>query len=404
MATLSSIFPCNAVRGRVLVTTRSQEVASCLPQHLVDVNCHSLELQLLPENEARELFFLVAFGTGRCPKFLEDCSMRIIEKCNGLPLAIVTVAHVMASNSHRLDVEEWERVHRCLQWELTNNKELQTMTRTLMLSYNHLPYNLKRCFLYCAVFPRGYKIRVKTLVLMWIAQGFIDKMDDGKTLEDRARGFLEQLVDRSMLQVVKRNAAGHTKVCRMHDLMRDLAIAATSTGEYMCAEPGKPVAESIRARHLTIIEASESPQHREGLLSSFKRAHHFLPASRRPYHLTALPASRRPNHLTTLPAFRSPSASQLTNTIGLHSLLFYGNCLNVSFWLQRRNLGLKLLRVLHLTGVHLEEVPDIIFSLVNLRYLSCRETKVKEIPSSLGNLYNLQTLGSSENGGRSSTT
>lgn len=219
-----------------------------------------------------------------------------------------------------------------------------------------------------------------------------------------ARGFLEQLVDRSMLQVVKRNAAGHTKVCRIHDLMRDLAIAATSTGEYMCAEPGKPVAESIRARHLTIIEASESPQHREGLLSSFKRAHHFLPASRRPYHLTALPASRRPDHLTTLPAFRSPSASQLTNTIGLHSLLFYGNCLNVSFWLQRRNLGLKLLRVLHLTGVHLEEVPDIIFSLVNLRYLSCRETKVKEIPSSLGNLYNLQTLGSSENGGRSSTT
>ena len=279
--------------------------------------------------------------------------MRIIEKCNGLPLAIVTVAHVMASNSHRLDVEEWERVHRCLQWELTNNKELQTMTRTLMLSYNHLPYNLKRCFLYCAVFPRGYKIRVKTLVLMWIAQGFIDKMDDGKTLEDRARGFLEQLVDRSMLQVVKRNAAGHTKVCRMHDLMRDLAIAATSTGEYMCAEPGKPVAESIRARHLTIIEASESPQHREGLLSSFKRAHHFLPASRRPYHLTALPASRRPNHLTTLPAFRSPSASQLTNTIGLHSLLFYGNCLNVSFWLQRRNLGLKLLRVLHLGHVWL---------------------------------------------------
>ena len=110
--------------------------------------------------------------------------MRIIEKCNGLPLAIVTVAHVMASNSRRCDVEEWERVHRCLQWELTNNKELQTMTRTLMLSYNHPPYNLKRCFLYCAVFPRGYKIRVKTLVLMWIAQGFIDKMDDGKTLED----------------------------------------------------------------------------------------------------------------------------------------------------------------------------------------------------------------------------
>lgn len=52
----------------------------------------------------------------------------------------------------------------------------------------------------------------------------------------------------------------------------------------------------------------------------------------------------------------------------------------------------RLLRVLYLQEVLIEEVPDEVFNLFNLHYLSLRKTKVKELPNSIIKLRNLQTL------------
>ncbi|KAF8394077.1 hypothetical protein HHK36_020281 [Tetracentron sinense] len=54
--------------------------------------------------------------------------------------------------------------------------------------------------------------------------------------------------------------------------------------------------------------------------------------------------------------------------------------------------GFRLLRVLDLEDVPIEKLPDEVVDLFNLRYLNLRGTQVKELPKSLGKLRNLETL------------
>ncbi|ONH89683.1 hypothetical protein PRUPE_8G009300 [Prunus persica] len=52
----------------------------------------------------------------------------------------------------------------------------------------------------------------------------------------------------------------------------------------------------------------------------------------------------------------------------------------------------KLLRILDLEDVPIEELPDGLIYLFNLRYLSLSRTSIKKLPESIGQLCNLQTL------------
>ena len=54
--------------------------------------------------------------------------------------------------------------------------------------------------------------------------------------------------------------------------------------------------------------------------------------------------------------------------------------------------GTKMLRVLDLEDAPIEELPDEVFKLFNLRYLNLRGTLFKKLPNSIGRLLNLQTL------------
>ena len=93
----------------------------------------------------------------------------------------------------------------------------------LKVSLEDLPYELKNCFLHCAMFPEDYEIHRWRLIRHWITSGFI-KEKENKTLEEVAEGYLNELVNRSLLQVTQKNEFGRVKCFRMHDIVRHLAI------------------------------------------------------------------------------------------------------------------------------------------------------------------------------------
>jgi disease resistance protein RPM1 len=93
----------------------------------------------------------------------------------------------------------------------------------LKVSWEDLPYDLKNCFLHCALLPEDYSIKRRKAMRHWIAAGFIREKEN-KTLEEVAEGYLTELVNRSLLQVAGRNGAGRLKCCRMHDVIRLLAL------------------------------------------------------------------------------------------------------------------------------------------------------------------------------------
>ncbi|XP_073002974.1 disease resistance protein RPM1-like [Typha latifolia] len=330
---LSRYFPNNEFQSRILLTTRNHDVASSLSRNRL------LALEPLQHTDACALFFKATFKSSSCPKHLHHWCEEMIKKCKGLPLAIMMIGRLMSLKQRT--AFEWKRMCQYLQWELSNNEILKPVERSLMLSYNHLPYYLKRCFLYCALFPEDYPIKTNMLIKLWIAEGFIEETQ-GTTLEEIAKNYLEQLISRSMLQVAKRSDTGRPKACRVHDLMRELAFIIAKDENLCMVEPDGIARLNRKTRRLSLLKSIEG-------------------------------------------------ARSSTNLAGLRTLHVFTSDLSFSS-LKMICSGFRLLRVLNLRGVPITEVPHKIFGLFNLRYLSLRETNVGEIPSSLARLYNLQTL------------
>lgn len=70
------------------------------------------------------------------------------------------------------------------------------------------------------MFPEDYLISVEKLKWFWIAEDFIQ--GEGRA-EDIAEDYLIELMDRSLIQVAE-NFWGNTYKCRIHDLLRDVAV------------------------------------------------------------------------------------------------------------------------------------------------------------------------------------
>ncbi|KAJ4801625.1 Disease resistance protein RPP8 [Rhynchospora pubera] len=120
------------------------------------------------------------------------------------------------------------------------------------MSYKDMPYHLKDCFLYLASFPEDYEIRARRLIRMWVAEKLIP-YDEKKTMELKAEGCLEQLVHRSMIQVSSRHFIGSIKSCRVHDLLRDLAMHHAEKENFVTVFP-KP--QGVNHPHRVVRRAS----------------------------------------------------------------------------------------------------------------------------------------------------
>jgi hypothetical protein len=90
---ISCGFPRNDRRSRVLVTTGIEDVAkACCNDH----GCIHI-MKPLSDLDSRRLFFNRIFGSeDACPSQFMNVSCEILKKCGGLPLAIITIASILA--------------------------------------------------------------------------------------------------------------------------------------------------------------------------------------------------------------------------------------------------------------------------------------------------------------------
>ena len=80
-------------------------------------------------------------------------------------------------------------------------RQTRKYEKVLSLSYNDIPYYPKICFLYLSIFPEDHLIEKMKVIQLWTAEGFINATA-GKTLEEVAEDYLNELVNRSLVQVV----------------------------------------------------------------------------------------------------------------------------------------------------------------------------------------------------------
>lgn len=334
-------FNCALVRNnhgsRVLVTTRKKDVASVANDGFV------VELKLLPYTEAWHLFSQKAFCRLEdkiCPVNLRPWAEKIVKKCQGLPLALVTIGSLLSYRE--LEEQEWSSLHNLLSWQLANSPQLSWIMSVLNLSLNDLPGYLKNCFLYCSLFPEDYKIKRRWICRLWVTEGLVEERGAGTTMEEVAECYLNELTRRSLLEVAERNVHGRARSFQMHDLVRDACLIVANREKFAVAYGASGINQvTFEARRLFVQKDGQS--------------------------LKVAAAS----HIRSFILFDTQVASS---------------------WIDDISSKLRLIRVLCLRFANIHQVPGVVSDLLNLHYLDLAHTKVKHIPASFGKLRNLQVL------------
>jgi hypothetical protein len=102
---------------------------------------------------------------------LAEVSSRILKKCAGVPLAIITMASLLACKAR--NKMEWDDVYNTVGAAMEKNLDVENMRKILSFSYYELPCHLRTCLLYFSIFHEDFEIDKDRLIRMWIGEGFI---------------------------------------------------------------------------------------------------------------------------------------------------------------------------------------------------------------------------------------
>ncbi|KAK9009460.1 hypothetical protein V6N11_035992 [Hibiscus sabdariffa] len=161
-----------APESKILVTTRNEPVAAC---------CGGYRHQLneLSNDDCISILTCHALGANNFDEYpnLKAVGEQIATRCKGLPLAAKTVGALLRT---KVNQSEWEDILRSKIWDLPGGRN--DIIPALRLSYLHLPSRLKRCFAYCAIFPKDNEFDKDELVLLWMAEGFLQQPRGAKSV------------------------------------------------------------------------------------------------------------------------------------------------------------------------------------------------------------------------------
>ncbi|KAJ6358549.1 hypothetical protein OIU76_000290 [Salix suchowensis] len=242
--------------SRILVTTRKGAVATMMGTD------HRIDIETLSDDACRSIFYRVAFHERSKDERerLTDIGNKIASKCKGLPLAAKVLGGLMQSKRTR---EEWEDVLSSELWRLDEVDKDQVEKKKivpLLLSYYDLPSVVRRCFLYCAMFPKDYEMKKDELVKMWMAQGYLKKNQSGD-MEVVGEQYFQVLAARSFFQDIKKDYREDIMV-KMHDIVHDFAQYMTEN-ECLTVDDNNlgeaTMGTSIeRVRHISLMLSRET--------------------------------------------------------------------------------------------------------------------------------------------------
>ena len=61
------------------------------------------------------------------------------------------------------------------------------------------------------------------MIWLWVVEGFIEEAES-RSLEDTAKAYLTDLINKNLVIVAKRDVIGDVKACKLHDLVGELRL------------------------------------------------------------------------------------------------------------------------------------------------------------------------------------
>ncbi|OQU83206.1 disease resistance protein RPP13 [Sorghum bicolor] len=386
---LRSALPLNNNGSRIITTTRVKAVAnSCC----TGIAAQMYEAKPLNDDDSQRLFFKrLFFSSDDCHPDLRKVCSDILKKCSGLPLAIISIAGLLANRSKTLEV--WNNVLRSISAAVDKDSPIDKMKRILLLSYFDLPHHLKSCLLYLSVFPEDFSIDCRELILLWVAEGLIPGQDR-ESMEQLGRSYLNELINRSLVQPTKVGVDGtNVKQCRVHDVILEFIVSKAVEDNFVTIWNGDGFSRNIyssnKIRRLSIRNVNSAQAAKE-IARTIKNGAHIR--SINVYQSDSYLLRKHASEFLNSQVLRVLAIGGIFSECNLGHVKSFGQLKYLGAGLQLTEDAQKLqhLETLDLSWANLESIPTCITQLHKLVRLLVRSSV--HLPDEIRNLQALEEL------------
>ncbi|XP_031248710.1 putative disease resistance protein RGA3 [Pistacia vera] len=292
-------------------------------------------LKRLSDKDSMSLFLKYEFGD-RENNERQDL-IKIVKKCDGIPL----VVRILRTLYQYTDPGNWLLIKDNDFWrQIQKNENILPM---LKLSYKSLPSRLQICLKHCSLFPKGFCFNSHYLIRHWMAQDFLQFDDNNDELEDIGEGYLKELFLTDFFQDVVNH--GYYYTFKMHTFMHSFVL---NEAENYCQRVDlRAMNSKIKAQYLSFYGIEDGDIELSNISPS----------------LLAI-------------IMKSSPFQPVTESF-------------VNSWTSK----FKQIRLLCLSGLQFEVLPDSVGSLEQLRYLDLSWNLIMvELSEAICKLKSLQTL------------
>jgi len=272
--------------------------------------------------------------------------------------------------------EEWFEVFNTIGFGQKDSRHVDNTMRIISFSYYDMPFHLRTCLLYLSVFPEDYFIQKDHLIWMWIAEGFVQRVQ-GVGLFELGESYSNDLANRSMIQPIMESIENGTREIgfRVHDMVLALIRSLSCEENFVTILDNEQTAKLLPCNNVRRISQQNKAPH-----GSWKDIMDMT-------------------HVRSFIAF----SDQIDNLVPLSSfkvLRVLALEIGASWTLENRYCLKHLGDLVHLRYFRVSdicELPKEIEALKFLQTLDLEDNRIVELPSSIGQLTQLVCLRSSGN-------
>jgi Leucine-rich repeat (LRR) protein len=243
---IGAVMKALPLNGRVVLTARTPDIAPKLATIVQTADTKPFYLQPL-EQEFSHVFvakWITSYHGDWPSELVTEAGMMIADKCSGVPLLLNYASRFFCepqgkqfwqgfletTTDDRIDPGMfWRELLGCIDdlphdkfWQRLLGHSPERPAGNVVLesasdSYQHLPPDLRGCFLYCSMFPSDYDFKVEELADLLAAGGYIPPI----VAEAQRKGFLHQLLDECFYPM--QHEYQHRTAHRMHKVLHIFA-------------------------------------------------------------------------------------------------------------------------------------------------------------------------------------